>query len=428
MLFIRKIYRSCLVWVILGASFQLAGAQTLSEAINTMQQTHPALKAEAQTVLARQQALPQAKAAQRPQISANITSSFVEDDLLYANALALTDRHSIGGNVNISQELYRGGRTKAGISQAKASIAAAQYGYSATTQSLIVEAVRAYMSVLLQEKIFTIRQKNIEVLAVQNTAAQARFEIGKNTRTDMAQAKASLLRAKAALSTAKANVLAANARFQELFGQAPHALSQPMALNGMPNSLRQAIIMADANNPSLLAQSKQIEALEYELKSRKGERLPSVHLNLNYGASEGLSRRFGGHDDLRLTSTLSVPLSTGGYTKSRIKQSSAHLAGAKYARAHLRRVMIRDINTRWAALGSARQEALLRREQVSAAQFAYDGVLEEQKLGRRSTFEVLNIERNLLEASLSGARSESEKIIQSALLLQTIGILTGSFN
>jgi outer membrane protein len=63
------------------------------------------------------------------------------------------------------------------------------------------------------------------------------------------------------------------------------------------------------------------------------------------------------------------------------------------------------------------------REQVEAAELAYEGVRLEQETGLRATFEVLEQEQALLDARLALAQAERDLVVAERQLLASIGEL-----
>ena len=67
-----------------------------------------------------------------------------------------------------------------------------------TVQNVLFDAAQAYMDVLRDTAILDIRRRNVLFLDEQVRAANERFNVGENTRTDVAQARAALANARAA--------------------------------------------------------------------------------------------------------------------------------------------------------------------------------------------------------------------------------------
>jgi len=64
------------------------------------------------------------------------------------------------------------------------------------------------------------------------------------------------------------------------------------------------------------------------------------------------------------------------------------------------------------------------RQQVTAAQKAFDGVREEAKLGARTTLDVLNAEQNLLSARAARLEAEANRYVGIYQVLSSMRLLT----
>ena len=67
------------------------------------------------------------------------------------------------------------------------------------------------------------------------------------------------------------------------------------------------------------------------------------------------------------------------------------------------------------------------RTQVSAAQVALDGVIEEQDIGQRTTLDILNAQSQLISAEMLMVGAERDLVISSYALLAALGKLTSDY-
>ena len=99
-----------------------------------------------------------------------------------------------------------------------------------TVQNVLFDAAQAYMDVLRDTAILDIRRKNVLFLEEQVRAANERFNVGENTRTDVAQARARLRQARAAVSLAEANLATSRAIYRQVIGHDPDGLERGFPL------------------------------------------------------------------------------------------------------------------------------------------------------------------------------------------------------
>jgi hypothetical protein len=76
-------------------------------------------------------------------------------------------------------------------------------GPRAVEQQVLLDAVTAYLNVWRDTQVVGVREANVRVVTQQLRAARDRFEVGEDTRTDVAQAEARLAQARSALAAAR---------------------------------------------------------------------------------------------------------------------------------------------------------------------------------------------------------------------------------
>ena len=84
-------------------------------------------------------------------------------------------------------------------------------------------------------------------------ATRDRFEIGDLTRTDVAQSEARLSLGRSQLAIAQGRLTASEENYRRVIGQAPDALAPPPPLPPLPATADEAVRIALANNPDLVA-------------------------------------------------------------------------------------------------------------------------------------------------------------------------------
>ena len=88
------------------------------------------------------------------------------------------------GSLLIDQNLYRGGRTVAATRRAENTVKAERARLSASEQTILLDAVTAYMDVVRDEAIIDLNKNNVKVLLRQLEATRDRFRVGEVTSAD----------------------------------------------------------------------------------------------------------------------------------------------------------------------------------------------------------------------------------------------------
>src|SRR6202012_2444266 len=96
----------------------------------------------------------------------------------------------------LTQPIYSGGRVVASTREAKNSVYAARAQLMATEQTVFLNVVTAYVTVITDQQLLALDQSNQQVLEQQLLYTQEQFKVGEVTLTSVAQAEAALASAK----------------------------------------------------------------------------------------------------------------------------------------------------------------------------------------------------------------------------------------
>ena len=226
-------------------------------------------------------------------------------------------------------------------------------------------------------------------------AARDRFEIGDVTRTDVAQSEARLSLQRSELLDAQARLTTSEENYRRVIGKRPDALQPPPPLPPFPATADQAVQIALANNPDLIAVTRQAEAANYDVRSVRGTRLPTVsavasgdYANTISGDTQGIPRS-GTATSIGVQGR--IPLYQGGLPAARIRQAQALDAIA------------------------SNQVA------VSANELALEGARAENSVGTRTILDVLNAEQELLNSQVLLVTARRDQYVAGFQLLNAMG-------
>ncbi len=88
-----------------------------------------------------------------------------------------------------------------------------------------------------------------------------------------------------------------------------------------------------------------------------------------------------------------------------------------------RRTIRQEIITRWQDLESARGEIFMHESEAEAARQALEGVREEARMGERTILDILDADKELLDAQASLIRARRDEIVASFALAAGLGYL-----
>jgi outer membrane protein len=401
-----------------------ADAETLMEALNAAYKVNPRLDAARAIQRATDEEVPRALSGYRPSIVGNADTSYELQTTKPAPATGATrESNPRGYDVGLTQPIFRGFRTKNAVSAAEATVRAGWEALRSTESSVLLEAVTAYMDVVRDQAILILRENNVTVLTRDLKATQDRFSVGEVTRTDVAQAQARRAGAVAALDLARANLKTSRASFERVIGHPPSKLVEPTAARGVPKTLAGSIEVASRESPGVVAALYREQAARFNVELIRGELLPTVQLEANYGRRFDPSTMVESTESTTVTGRISVPFYTGGEVQARVRQAKhthvQRLQEIEQARTEVQAQVV----TAWSQLQAAQAAVESDQVSVSANRIALAGVREEERVGQRTLLDVLNAEQELLNSEVTLATDRRNLVVASYTVLSTIGRL-----
>jgi len=409
--------------VALMAAIAPASAETLAESMASAVDSNPTLAAQRQRLNATREALPQAWAAALPQVSLSAGASASDRDS--DNPALEGDRgETWSTNANVSQLLFGSGRVLAGTRAARAQIAGAVADYELAQQTLLLDVTRAYADVRQAQAVVAARETTVSNLSRLFEYAQAQFDAGVVTRTDVAQSQARFAQARTQLVQAQGALAASVQAYQRLVGRPPSGLTPPAPATGLPPDLQTALDASVDNSPLLIGAQADTRLADANVDSAAAQGRVNVTLEAGYGTSGDFNDDFAESSSDSVGLRVSVPLFQGGAIRSRTRAQRALRSASNLDLAATQRSVQESVTNAWTGLASARAAVESARDQVEAAELAYEGVTLEQETGLRSTVEVLDQEADLLTARLALAQAERDLVVAERQLLASVGVLS----
>ncbi|WP_081816399.1 TolC family outer membrane protein [Fodinicurvata fenggangensis] len=434
---IRKVLRASLLasgLLLTAATGGQAQEFQLLDALENAYESNPRLKAARAELGAVNERVPQALSGWRPTVqvtaSAGKERSFSEGGGFSAGAGGNSGRIQETttprqGAIEIVQPLYRGGRTVAGTERAENEVRAQRFRLENTEQTVLLDAVTAYMDVWRDMAEVRLNENNESRLARQLEATRQRFEVGEITRTDVAQAESRLAGARAERIAAEGRLNSSRAVFREVIGrEAAEDLSAPEAVEGMPESLSTAIALAEESNPSLQAAQFDERAAERQVREREGELLPEIQLRGRLSAGRETSFAGSKNEAASLMAEVTIPIYQAGLVSSQVREAKQVENQRRLEGEVSRRNVRQETVTAWEEWTSSQAQITSLQAQIEAAEVALEGVQQENAVGARTLLDVLDQEQELLDAQVSLVRARREDIVASFRLLSAIGRLT----
>ncbi len=434
----RFLVRNVAALALLSVFSAEARAETLLSALARAYYGNPDLNQSRAAVRVRDEDAPKALAGARPKANIQASAGPLYGNLRFPGGRNPTtgDRQFLleqytgyprGATFNMSQTVFDAGRTDNSVKQADSNIFAARATMRLTEQAILQNGATAYMNVLRDTAVVNLRKNNISVLEQQLKQTQDRFQVGEVTRTDVAQAEASVAQARSELYAAQAQLKNSIANYRQIIGDEPKNLEPGRSLEPLlPRSLNESIQIALVEHPGVVAALHQVDAAELAVKVAESALAPTVSVNAQvsqqWDSFLGIpgSRQF----SAAASGQLNVPLYQGGAEYASIRQAKEQLGQARL-NADLQRDSVRaSVVSSYGLLETAKASIISGQAAVKAAETALAGVREEAKVGQRTTLDVLNAQQALLNARVGLVISQRDRVVASYAVLGSIGRLS----
>jgi len=402
-----------------------ASAETIVQALASAYADNPTINSQRAQTRIDDEYVPIARGGYTPVISLFSTTTATRSDQIVSSSTGLKHSESTSVGLQVTQNLFTGFRTRNAVRQAEVGVLASRELLRNTEQNVLYDAAQAYMNVVRDIAILDIRRRNVLFLDEQVRASNERFNVGENTRTDVAQARASLASSRAAVAVAEANLAASRATYRQIVGHDPSGLSDGFPFTRLvPATLGAAVDVGQDDHPVILAAIHQADSQGYAVKQAEGELLPQVSITGTVQHNESYNAAID-PNSASISAQVSIPLYAGGATYGRVRQTKEQYGQRKIeidiARDQVRAAVV----TAWAQLEAAVGSIAAADEGVSAAEVALSGVQEEQRVGQRTTLDVLDAQQTLLSARETGIVARHDRVVASFALLSSMGRLTG---
>jgi outer membrane protein len=398
-----------------------ANAETIATALSKAYVGNPQLKADQARQRATDEQVPQAKSGWRPTVTANSEVSKVYQD---NSVNGKSDFLSRNFQINLSQPVFDGFRSENALREAEATVLAGSQNLLAVEQEVLLNGATAYMNVIRDREIVNYRRQSVENFDEQLRAANARFEVGEVTRTDVSQARARASQARSDLAVAIGNLQTSVANYIRVIGDKPRHLKFPRLSPRVPKTLRAAIDISGETNPQILAAAFNEEAAAANIDVRKSDLLPRLNFEAQYQVAGDPSALINRSEEGRIQGTLSVPIYQSGSVYSRIREAKHTASQRKLEVLDAHRQVREQVVSAWHLLKAATATIAAANDAVAANQVALDGVRQEAQVGTRTTLDVLDAQNELVNAQVALANARRDRIVAGYQLVAAIGHMT----
>lgn len=445
---IRMSSLSLALLLALGAS--AAQADDLIQVYQEARVSDPTLAGAEATKLATDEGVDQARSQLLPQIAASLdftrTHGGDHGPLVVTDPITGTET-TVNGSTTTGYQRTLGAQLSQSVldiskwTALKASRYAAQAGgatYDAAQQQLMVDVASAYFGVLTAIETLKFADANEKALARQLEQAQQRFEVGLAAITDVNDAKAQHDQAVASVIADQNAVDTARETVRQLTNKDPgefKRLRDDLPLDHPnPDDPSAWVDVALKQNPALTASALNVDAANANINTARAGHLPTITASVGYArsptwgdASYGGLGKFHSSTDPKWGSsiglTLNVPLFTGGYTQSRVRQAIYNRDFAQDQYEFNKRQIAAQTRNNFRSVIAGASEVEATKAAVTSAQSSVEATQAGYEVGTRTIVDVLISQQTLLNAQSQYSAARHAFVINGLLLKQAAGVV-----
>jgi outer membrane protein len=416
---------SCSV-IALFAVIEPAAAETLNAALSQAYKLNPQIDAERARLRATDEEVARAFSGYRPIVTGTADVGYQRTNSK-PQAASSGESHPHGYGVNVTQPIFNGFRAPNSVRIAEANVRAGRENLRVTEQTVLLQAVTAYMDVIRDQNIVKLRENNVQVLNEDVRSVNQRFAVGEVTRTDVAQSEARRAAAVSALDLARANLRSSRATYERVIGTQPAGLREPaLPRKLLPRSAQDAVEIGTRENPNVVQALYREQAGRLQVDLVWGELLPTVQVEGGYNRRFDASRVIDETEAATVTGRVNVPIYPSGEVQARVRQAKQSHIALLQTIEQVRANVQADAVTAYSSFVAAQAQLISDRAQVEANTIALRGVREEERVGQRTILDVLNAEQDLLNSQVNLVSTQRNVVVAAYTVIVQIGRLNVS--
>ncbi len=330
-------------------------------------------------------------------------------------------------NIMLMIPLVTGGRIGARIRAGQSRAASAASTLEALRLTTAECAAEAYITLLLRQSLVGAAQSRLQAEDEQVRVTQEKVGTGRSAPVDLLREQAEQADARQFLLRAQNDAALALVSLKVVLGvsqDSSFTLSETLDnlaahADAFPTSATEALQLALARRPELMAAAQTVEAASDAVKEAQSAYQPQV-----YGAAMGDTMAFAqGHarTGYSVGVTASLPLIDGGQRRADTDAAKARLARAETQAQIARQTVTQEIADAWLTLETAREASRAALAGVTAAKEAYILADLRYNAGKSVAAERLDALAALTRAQGSAAQATADLLIAQAKFSQALG-------
>lgn len=435
-MFKQAILAGGFIWASIGPSLAAERPQTLIDVYQQALARDPVLASALNQNKAAQELIEQGKALYRPTVNFSAGANATRSDIRFIdtginNPFRFQGRNEYEGysySLDARQPIFNK-ENLVQIDQAETQVSQADKQWNLTQQDLILRVTQAYFDVLLaQDQIDLIAaQKN--TISSQREQAQANFDVGNATITDVneSQARYDLIVAQEIAAVNAFQV--AKRAVQAITGEIPEKLAtvrSDLKTNPIDQPMATWLDVTKQNNLNIQIQQDNLRLAEQEIELQRAGHYPTLDAVASYTDNYANGNPTGVGSQLKTSVIglqLQVPLYLGGAVNSRVRQAVWSKEKAREDVEVARRQTEMETQRAYLNLSTSIAQVKALEQALISSQSQVDSTKLGYEVGVRTSVDVLNAQQQLFSAKRDLLQARYNYLVNIIRLKTASGIV-----
>lgn len=396
-------------------------AETLQDAVHYMLQTNPEIRAISFNRLARDEEVKQAQAGYWPTL--DVSYSYGVNDQDHPDNDTSWPKSTV---LSLRQNIFHGFATKYEVERQRSRVNSEAYLLQGTSENIALRTSRVYLNVLRQLEILDLAKENVLTHQRIFDQIKLRSESGLDRKADLDQVMARLALAESDVVVTEANVADAKTDYLYTVGRMPEYLIEPYSVDLlMPASLDEAEQLAVRNFPLLKSAQADVDAREAQHVVAKNNYYPKLDLVADQKWEEDVDV-VGYEEEFSAAAVVRFNIFNGWKDRARVAETYKLICEAREIRNNTHRQIVEAARLSWVAYQSTLSRIAFLENYVKSTSITAEAFSKQWNIGRRTMFDVLDIEAELINARIDLANAKYDKIDSQYRVLRSMGNLVRS--
>ena len=320
-------------------------------------------------------------------------------------------------SITISQNIFNGFADYYSLIKSKTDLKSQNLIYENKKQEIILATLESYYNVILAEKNTASFRDNFIAIEKRYNSAQAEFESGILSKTDVAFAKTRMSAAKIALINSDIDYDNAKNTFRDITGVEAEDLKFESIKSKEIFGKEQFIESVKSGSFAIRLATLDVKSKNASTGIARSSLLPKISLNASQTEYYDYSSTVDQFDNETINATVTWQIFNSGNSLSKIRQAEKFKNSSYINQLLVIRDTLNLANLSYSQYIISNETVDAAKIALESAEFAYNGTVIEQEVGERTLLDVLDARQQLLNSEIDLFKQQrNEQIIEARLL------------